>query len=414
MSAFHSENNSSLDLSEAQPHAASTSPSTTAGEATSNSLTERLAREPRPEDKLNVEPIELELGFRLIKLVDPESGGDLMDRVTQLRNKIALELGIILPKVKIRDSLRLKDLGYQIKLRGVSIAAGELRPDALLAINTGFVSGELTGVDYTEPVSGRPAKWIEPQQSEQAKTLGYKVVEPVVQLMTHLTDIVKAHADELLTRQHVHQLLENLQQTSPKVVEELIPELLKPSHVHQILCNLLRERVPVKDLETILQTLGDHADRTKDLVVLTEHARESLSRTICHQYRDAARTLRAITLDPALEDVLTSGFESGERGLRVKLSPQVVDGVVQELARQSNKLVRAGYQPVVICSATVRPVLRQISQSTLPRLAVLSVDEITRDTQVQPQGQIPIHAIKLPTKRETEVLRERPLMAATV
>lgn len=369
----------------------------------------RPVRETRPEDKLAIEPIELELGYRLIRLADPEVGGDLMSRVTQLRNKIAQELGIILPKVKIRDSLRLNDFGYQIKLRDVPIAAGELRPDLLLAINTGYVSDQLSGMDFTEPASGRPAKWIEPAAAEDAKALGYKVVEPVVVLIAHLTDVVKSHADELLTRQQVHQLLDNLHRSSPKVVDELIPELLKASHVHQILCNLLRERVPIRDLESILETLGDYGDRTKDLIVLTEYARHSLGRTICQQYRDSTRTLRAITLDPALEDVLNGGFELGPRDLIVKLTPQVVDGVVQELSRQANKLIRSGHHPVVICSASVRPVLRRITQSSLPKLAVLSLQEITRDTVVLPQGQVPINTIKVSTRREPDHKIQRPL-----
>ena len=374
----------------------------------------RLSRESRPEDKLAVEPIELELGLRLIKLADPDAGGDLMDRVTQLRSKIAQELGIILPKVKIRDSLRLKDFAYQIKLRDVPIAVGELRIGSLLAINTGYVSDELEGTDFIEPASGRAAKWIEPALAEQAKTRGYKVVEPAVMLIAHLADIVKSHADEMLTRQHVHQLLDNLRLTSPKVVDELIPDLLKPSHVHQILCNLLRERVPVRDLESILETLGDYADRTKDLSVLTEYVRHSLSRAICQQYRDVTRTLHAITLDPALEDVLTGGFEFGERGLIVKLTPQVVDGVLHELSRQASKLVRAGYPPVVVCAASVRPVLRQMTQSALPKLAVLSLSEITRDTLVRPHGQIPINAIKIPPGREfVEPVQQRITMSTT-
>ena len=372
----------------------------------------RLTRELRPEDKLTVEPIELELGFRLIKLADPDAGGDLMDRVTQLRSKIAHELGIILPKVKIRDSLRLKDLAYRIKLRDVTVATGELRTDAFLAINTGSVSGELTGSDFNEPTTGHAAKWIEPSLAEHARTLGYKVVEPAVVLMAHLADIVKSHADELLTRQQVHQLLDNLRPTSPKVVDELIPELLKPSHVHQILCNLLRERVPVRDLETILETLGDYAERTKDVSLLTEYARHALSRTICQQYRDSTRTIHAITLDPALEDVLAGGFEFNERGLVVKLTPQVIDGVTQELTRQSNKLIRMGHPPVVVCAAQVRPVLRSMTQSSLPKLAVLSLHEITRDTFVQSHGQVPINAIKIPLKRGADDRLSKPLPSA--
>lgn len=383
------------------------SPTASIGKATAShppspasSSVSQPAREVRPEDKLAVDPIELELGFRLIKLADPDSGGDLMNRVAQLRNKIAQELGIILPKVKIKDSLRLTDFGYQIKLRDVSVATGELRPDAQLAINIAPISGDLTGIDFVEPASGRPAKWIEPAMAEQARAVGYKVVEPIVVLVAHLTEVVRSHADELLTRQQVHLLLDNLRRTSPKVVEELIPDLLKPSQVHQILCNLLRERVPVRDLESILETVGDYADRTKDPVILTEYARHSISRTICQQYRDATRTLRAITLDPALEDVLAGGFEFGERGLIVKVTPQAIDGITHELSRQVEKLGRSGLPPVVICAATVRPVLRAITQFSLPKLAVLSQHEITRDTLVKPYSQVPINAIKVPLKRD--------------
>lgn len=369
-------------------------------------------REVRVEDKLAIEPIEVELGYRLIKLADPDHGGDLLERVTQLRSKVAQELGIILPKVKIRDSIRQKDTGYQIKIRDVSLASGELRMDAVLAINTGFVSGELAGTDAIEPASGRPAKWIDPSLAEHAKTMGYKVVDPIVVLSSHLTEIVKTHADELLTREQVHHLLDNLRRTSPKVVDELVPELLKPSHVHQILCNLLRERVPVRDLETILQSLGDSADRSKDLTILTEAARRSLGRTICQQHRDANRALRVITLDPALEDVLAAGFELSERGPRIKLPLQVIDGVVQELARQTNKLVRAGYPAVVLCTSPIRPLLRQLTQTKLPKLVVLSLDEISRDTQVHSQGQIPIHVVKMPPRRDAEESFRQPILAA--
>ena len=352
--------------------------------------------ESRPEDKLVVEPIELELGFRLIKLADPEVGGDLMERVTQLRTRIAHDLGMILPKVKIRDSLRLKDFAYRIKLRDVSVATGELRMDALLAINTGFVSGELVGTDCTEPATGRPAKWIDPALAEHARMLGYKVIEPVVVLIAHLADIVTSHADELMTRQQVHQLLDNLRKTSPRVVDELVPELLKPSHIHQILCNLLRERVSVRDLEAILEALGDHADPKNDIGNLTEHSRYALRRTICQQYRDANRTLHAITLDPALEDMLLASGEFGQRDGVMKLTPRMVEGLLQEIARQSKRLVRSGHAPVIVCSAEVRPVLRKMTQSTLPRLTVLSLNEITQDTCVKTYGQVPMNSIRMP------------------
>ena len=353
----------------------------------------------RPEDQLLVEPIELELGFRLIRLANPDAGGDLLDRVTNLRHRIAQELGIILPKVRIRDNLLVKERGYQIKLRGVTIASGEVQPDGLLAVDTGFVSGELPGTAVEEPASHRAAKWIEVTQAEHARALGYKIVEPANVVVAHLADVVRSHADELLTREHVHQLLDNLRQTSPKVVEELVPALLRPSQVHQVLGNLLCERVPVRDLETILETLGDHADRTRDTTLLTEFARQALSRTICQPYRDAAGTLHAITLDPALEDVLADGYESTERGPIIKLTPQVIEGVAHELARQMKRLVRAGHLPVVVCGAKARRSVRYITAGPLPKLAVLSLNEIPRETRLESHGQVPLNAVKLPVTK---------------
>ncbi len=353
----------------------------------------------RPEDQLLVDPIELELGFRLIRLANPEAGGDLMDRVTNLRHRIAQELGIILPKVRIRDNLLMKERSYQIKLRGVTIASGEVQPEGMLAVDTGSVSGELPGTAVEEPASQRAAKWIDVTQADHARTLGYKVIEPANVVVAHLADVVRSHADELLSRQQVHQLLDNLRQTSPKVVEELVPALLKPSQVHQVLGNLLCERVPVRDLETILETLGDHADQTRDTTRLTEFARLALSRTICQPYRDTTGTLHAITLDPALEDVLADGYESTERGPIITLTPQVIDGVVHELSRQMKRLVRAGHLPVVVCGGRVRRSVRSITAGPLPRLTVLSLNEIPRETRLESHGQVPLNAVKLPVMR---------------
>ncbi|MGE3314988.1 MAG: flagellar biosynthesis protein FlhA, partial [Planctomycetaceae bacterium] len=355
---------------------------------------EQKRPEPKPEDNLVVDPLELELGVGLIRLADPASGGDLLERVTRVRHKIAQELGIILPKVRIRDNIRLDQKSYQVKIRDVPVAWGEAFTDGLLAIDTGAAAGEIPGIPTVEPAFGRPAKWIEPAQRERAELLGYNVVEPSAVLITHLTEVVRTHAHELLTRQHVHQLLDNLKQSSPKVVEELIPEVLKTAAVHQILNNLLRELVPIRDLETILETLGDYADRTKDLGILTEYVRNSLARTICQKYRDRNRVLRVITLDPTLEDVLAGGFDYSDRGLIIKLSPQVSESVTNALADQLEKLVAAGYTPVVLCSPQVRAGLKQITTSALPKLVVLSLNEITRDTEVESVGQVSVEAVQ--------------------
>ncbi|MCA9041600.1 MAG: flagellar biosynthesis protein FlhA, partial [Planctomycetaceae bacterium] len=288
---------------------------------------EQARPEARPEDNLVVDPLQLELGFGLIKLADPNSGGDILERVTRIRHKVAHELGIILPKVRIRDNIRLEQRQYQIKIRDIPVAWGEIIPDALLAIDTGATGGDIPGIDTKEPAFGRPAKWIEMAHKDRAEMSGFNVVEPSAVIITHLTEVAKEHAHELLTRQQVHELLDNLRQSSPKIVDELIPDMLKTHHVHQVLNNLLREQVPIRDLETILETLSNYADRTKDLGILTEYVRHSLARTICLQYRDRKRTLHVITLDPALEDILMAGFDYSERGLVIKLSPQVSEQV---------------------------------------------------------------------------------------
>lgn len=358
---------------------------------------EQQRPQPKPEDQLLVDPMELELGYGLIRLADPASHGDLLDRVTRVRHKIAQELGLILPKVRIRDNVRLDQRAYQIKIKDVPIAWGEVFPDAFLAIDTGLASGAIPGVETTEPAFGRPARWIEASQKERAELLGYNVVEPTAVIVTHLTEVVRSHSDELLNRQQVHELLAHLKERSPKVVDELIPDLLKPSQLHQILSNLLRERVPIRDLETILETLGEYADRTKDLAILTEYVRHALSRTICQQYRDKQRTLHVITLDPALEDVLAAGFDFGDRGLVVKLSPQVAEAVTNELGKQLQKLVRAGRPPVVLCSPQVRAGLRQVTHAALPKLAVLSLNEVTRDTAVEPHGTVSLNILRTGT-----------------
>ncbi len=350
--------------------------------------------EPRPEDNLTVDPLELELGVGLIRLADPASGGDLLERVTRVRHRIAQELGIILPKVRIRDNIRLEQRQYQVKIRDVPIAWGEVYSDALLAIDTGATSGEVPGIATKEPAFGRPARWIEQSQKERAELLGYNVVEPSAVVITHLTEVVRMHSHELLTRQQVHQLLDNLKQTAPKAIEELVPDLLKVPQVHQVLNNLLREQVPIRDLETILETLGHYADKTKDLGILTEYVRHSLARTICQRLRDKNRVLHVVTVDPALEDVLAAGFDYSERGLVIKLSPQVSEAVTRAIANELTPLVSLGRTPIVLCSPQVRAGLKQITSSALPKLAVVSLNEITRDTEVESSGQVSVDALE--------------------
>lgn len=349
--------------------------------------------EPKPEDQLLVDPLELELGVGLIRLADPAAGGDLLDRVTRVRHKVAQELGLILPKVRIRDNIRIGQREYRIKIRDTSVARGEAYAEGRLAIDTGTVSGRIPGMSTVEPAFGRPAFWIDPATAERAELMGYSVVEPSAVLITHLTEVVREHSAELLTRQQVHALLDHLKQISPKVVEELIPDVLKVSQIHQVLANLLRERVPVRDLEQILETLGDYADRIKDLGLLTEYVRHGLARTICRQYRDADNVLHVITLEPALEDMIAASTDWNERGLTVKLAPQTSEAISRGIAETLAPLVALGRPPVMLCGPQIRAALRQVVQASLPKLAVISLNEVTRDTQVEAHGQVTSAAV---------------------
>jgi flagellar biosynthesis protein FlhA len=352
----------------------------------------------KPEDKLLVYPMAVELGYGLIRLANSNSGGDLLERITRVRFRIAEELGMILPKVRIKDNIRLDQRHYRICLRDMPIATGSIFPEGLLAIDTGATTGRVSGIETTDPAFHRPAVWIEAGQKERAEMLGYNVVEPSAVIVTHLTELVREYSHELLSRQQVHTLLDNLKQTSPKCVEELIPEVLKVSQVHQVLSNLLRERVPIRNLETILEALGDYAERIKDLGLLTEYVRNALARAICQQYRDERNTIYTVTFDPALEDMIAAGVEYSERGMTVKLSPQVTENITRGLAREAEKLTAAGKPAVLVCSPQIRAAVRQFTQAGLPKLAVLSLNEITRDTEVEAIASVGVEVLQ----------RERP------
>jgi flagellar biosynthesis protein FlhA len=339
--------------------------------------------EERVEDYLVVDPVELEIGVGLIRLADPKRGGDLLDRIQGVRRKVAGEIGIILPKVRIRDNFQLDQKQYRIKLAGMPVADGAVEPEMFLAMDSGVTTGEVPGMATKDPAFGTSALWIERGVRDQAEMHGYTVVDPGAVLATHLTETVRRHANEILTRDAAKHLIDQLRQTSPAVVDELIPGVMKLAEVQQILQMLLREQVPIRQLGAILETLGDYAPRTKDPVLLTEFVRARLARTISNGYRDAKKRLHVVTLDPALEDRIRAGFEHTERGLFVRMSPQAVESTCRLIAAEVEKLTAANHSPVVLVGPQIRAAVKQMTSAHLPNLIVLSYNEITRDTKIE-------------------------------
>jgi flagellar biosynthesis protein FlhA len=337
----------------------------------------------RIEDYLTTDPMEIEIGVGVIRLADPKRGGDLLERIQRVRQNVAADIGIIMPKVRIRDNMRLEQSHYRIKISDIPVAEGTLEPSLFLAIDSGATTGKVRGIETREPAFNTAATWIEAGVRDQAELYGYTVVEPAGVLATHLTETVRKHADEILTRDATKHLIDELKKTSPAVVDELIPSQMKLAEVQRILQMLLREQVPIRQLSPILETLGDYAGRTKDPVLLTEYVRHRLARAICSRYRDSDDKLHVVTLEPALEDRIKAGIEHSERGLFVRMSPQAVEITCKLLGDAIEKLARENHPPVVLVSPQIRAGLKQLTASHLPRLVVLSYNEITRDTQIE-------------------------------
>lgn len=344
--------------------------------------------EKKVEDYLEVDPMRLELGTKLIVLADPNRNGDLMKRISTIRATLATEMGILLPMVRIRDRSSLPEYVYELQLAGNRIARGMLRPDRVLAIDSGMTTGSLSGEETTDPAFGRKAYWIDPSKRQQAEIYGYQVVDPGTVLATHVQEVARKHADELLTRDITKQLLDQLKKTSPTVVDELIPSVMKLSEVQQVLQNLLREDVPIRQLSQILETLGTHAGRMKDPIWLTEYVRHSLARTISHRYRDSNNQLRVVTLEPAVEDRIAAGTEHNDRGLFIRMSPATIQTTCQQIASQIKKLDQLGRPRCLLVSPRIRASVRQITQDTLPDLRILSYNEVSRDTDIEAVGMV--------------------------
>ena len=345
--------------------------------------------EERIEDFLVIDPMELELGVGLISLADPGRGGDLLDRLHRLRQSIASEIGIILPRVRIRDSFQLDNLQYRMKIAGQPVALGMVYPEMYLAIDPGEAVGEVQGIQTTDPAFGSPAIWIDEATKDQAELYGYTVVEPGAVIATHLQETVRKHADELLTRDATQHLLNELKQATPAVVDELItPNGMTLGQVQQILQMLLREQVPIRQLGTILETLGDYATRTRDPFLLTEHVRAKLARALCTKYRDLEDTLHVAMLDPSLEDQIRAGFEWNAQGIAIRFTPQAIAHLCGRISQELEKLTQANHPPIVIVNPQIRPALKLMTAAEIPHLIVLCYNEITRDTKVDSIGMV--------------------------
>ncbi len=338
------------------------------------------------EDYLKIDQMELEIGVGLVPLADPSQGGDILDRIHRLRNEVASEIGIILPKVRIRDSFQLDQIQYRIKISGQPVATGVVYPDYYLAIDSGMAIQKVSGLETVDPAFGSPALWIDEATKDQAEIYGYTVVEPTAVVVTHLLETIRKHADEILTRDATQHLLEELKRTSPAVVDELVPNILRVGQVQQILQMLLREQVPIRQLGTILEFLGDQAAKTKDPILLTEYVRSRLARTISTKYRDGNNTLHVVLLDAALEDQIRAGFEQTEQGLYSRMSPNAVEHLCKKILAELEKLTNLNLPPVLVVNPQIRFALKQMTSAKIPGLVVLTYMEITRDTEVSAVG----------------------------
>ena len=339
-------------------------------------------------DLLAVDPIEVELGYGLIPLADPKQGGDLLERITAVRRQAATDMGLLVPAVRVRDNMGLKPNAYSVKLRGVEIANGEIYAGQMLAMNPGTATVPLKGIETIEPAFGLPAIWISDLQQSEAEQAGYTVVDPLTVMITHLTEIIRKNAAEILTRQDTQTLLDAMKAQAPSVVEELIPNLLTVGEVQTVLQNLLSERVSIRDLAVILEALADAARLTKDTDLLTDYVRQALSRQITKQYQSPDGTVRVFTLDPAIEQMIADGIRVTDNGSQLALEPKAAQDILEQTRDQAERMAALGYQPVALCSPRVRMHFRRLVQPMAATLAVLSFHELAPGVRLETVGMV--------------------------
>lgn len=338
---------------------------------------------------INVEPIELEFGYSLIPLVDENSGGKMINRIVIFRRQYAQDMGFVIPSVRLRDSSSLNTNQYVIKIRGEEVAKGEILVDYFLALEPPSLGGEVDGIETVEPAYGIPSKWIRPENKEMAEIYGYTVIDPLSVMLTHLSETIKQHANELLGRQEIMQLLDNVKKHSPELVEELFPGQFTYGSFQKILNNLIKEGVPIKDMETILENIIDSIPTTRDIDVITENIRIALKRTITRMFCDGGQ-MKVLTLDAELEKNIISSMAKGEQGVYLALSPDVMQTVIGQLGEQIKKFSDLDQKPVILTSQVVRLHFYRLIEQFYPNVYVLSFNEIANNIQIQAIGNITI------------------------
>ena len=346
-----------------------------------------------PENVLNlisVEAIEIEIGYGLIPLADESAGGDLLQRISSVRRQCAIEMGIVVQPIRIRDNLQLKNNEYVVKIRGTQIVSSELMPNMLLCMDPSGENAEISGIKTVEPTFGLAAVWINKDQREDAEIKGLTVVDPTTVMVTHLTETIKAHSYELLGRQEVKDIVDNTKQKYSAVVEELIPDLMSIGEIQKVLQNLLREKVPIKDIVTIFESLADNARNTKDIEVLTEYVRFALARTICNQIINEERAVTVVTLTPNLEELIASNLQKSVQGSFPAIDPETTSKIFESIKSVTESVFFYNNQPVILVSPNIRPAFRKLIEMAFPHIMVISLNEIPNDVEIRNEGVVGI------------------------
>ena len=337
---------------------------------------------------LNVDPIELEFGYGIIPLADVNQGGDLLDRVVMIRRQIALELGAVVPIIRLRDNIQLNPNQYVIKIKGIQVSEGEILFDHYMAMNPGYVEEEITGIPTFEPSFHLPAIWITESQRERAESLGYTVVDPPSIIATHLTEVIRQHIAELLTRQDVQNLINNIKDNNSTLIDELVPKLMGIGEIQKVLQNLLEEGISIRDLVTILETLANHAAVTRDPDILTEYARQGLKRAISSKYFTVGEVTNVVTVDPAIEQEIMNSVKNTEQGSYLSLDPERSKKIVEALGNELKKLEDMGKNPIVITSPIVRMYFRNLAKDYYKDIIVISYNEVESNVELQSVGMV--------------------------